>query len=44
MGKKEQVPARATVVQGSLWVWSATIAGVVLPMSGSGRARAAAAI
>ena len=24
MGKKEQVPARAIFVQGSLWVWSAT--------------------
>jgi len=39
MGKKEQVPALAIFVQGSLWVWSATtlyglysIAGVVLPV------------
>ena len=24
MGKKEQVPALAMFVQGSLWVWSAT--------------------
>jgi len=32
MGKKEQVPALAIFVQGSLWVWSATTAGVVLPM------------
>ena len=32
MGKKEQVPARAIFVQGSLWVWSATSRGVVLPM------------
>ena len=27
MGKKEQVPARAIFVQGSLWVWSATSRG-----------------
>ena len=27
MGKKEQVPARALFVQGSLWVWSATSRG-----------------
>jgi len=27
MGKKEQVPARAIFVQGSLWVWSATSQG-----------------
>ena len=27
MGKKEQVPARAMFVQGSLWVWSATSRG-----------------
>ena len=27
MGKKEQVPARAIFVQGSLWVWSAASRG-----------------
>ena len=27
MGKKEQVPALAIFVQGSLWVWSATSRG-----------------
>jgi len=27
MGKKEQVPARAILMQGSLWVWSATSRG-----------------
>ena len=27
MGKKEQAPARAIFVQGSLWVWSATSRG-----------------
>ena len=27
MGKKEQVPALAMFVQGSLWVWSATSRG-----------------
>ena len=27
MGKKEQIPARAIFVQGSLWVWSATSRG-----------------
>ena len=32
MGKKEQVPTRAIFVQGSLWVWSATLAGVVLSL------------
>jgi len=31
MGKKEQAPALAIFVQGSLWVWSAT-SRVVLPM------------
>jgi len=32
MGKKEQVPARAIFVQGSLWVWSATSRGRVLTL------------
>ena len=27
MGKKEQVPALAIFVQGSLWVWAATSRG-----------------
>ena len=40
MGKKEQVPARAIFVQGSLWVWSARLAGVVLPMGEGGLALA----
>ena len=31
MGKKEQVPARAIFVQGSLWVCGRRLAGVVLP-------------
>ena len=30
MGKKEQAPALAISVQGSLWVWS--LAGVEIPM------------
>ena len=34
MGEKEQVPARAIFVQGSLWVCGRRLAGVVLPMGG----------
>ena len=40
MGKKEQIPALAIFVQGSLWVWSATSRRVVLPMGDGGLALA----
>ena len=40
MGKKEQVPALAIFVQGSLWVCGRRLAGVVLPMRDGGLALA----